>query len=210
MTIEELDIDAVLARKPAIALVDELAHTNAEGSRHAKRYQDVLELLEHGINVYTTLNVQHLESQADVVEKITGAKIRETLSDSMLDLADEIELVDIPPEELLKRLAEGKVYVPEQAGLARERFFKKGNITALREMALHYVARRVDYDLRDYMRKKNITGPLEIRRAALGGGKPQPLFGVSHPVDETHGLQFESSVGRTVHRKTEEAHEGRP
>jgi two-component system sensor histidine kinase KdpD len=172
--IEELDIDAVLTRKPAVALIDELAHTNAEGSRHVKRYQDVLELIEHGINVYSTLNVQHLESQADLVERITGVKIRETIPDSILDLADEIELVDIPTEELLKRLAEGKVYVPERAGLAIDRFFKKGNITALREMALHYVAKRVDYDLRDYMREKNIKGPWKTGERLLVAVSPSP------------------------------------
>jgi two-component system, OmpR family, sensor histidine kinase KdpD len=174
VTIEELDIDALLARRPALALVDELAHTNAAGSRNTKRYQDVLELIETGIDVYTTLNVQHLESQADVVEKITGVTVRETLPDSILDQADEIELVDIPTEELLKRLSEGKVYVPERAGLARERFFKKGNITALREMALQYVARRVDYDLLEYMREKNIRGPWKTGERLLVAVSPSP------------------------------------
>ncbi len=172
--IGEMDIDALLARRPSIALVDELAHTNAEGSRHAKRYQDVVELLDAGISVYTTLNVQHLESQADIVEKITGVKIRETLPDSILDMADEIELVDIPPEELLKRLAEGKVYVPEKAGLAAERFFRKGNITALREMALHYVARLVDYELHDYTQKKNIKGPWKAGERLMVAVSPSP------------------------------------
>jgi two-component system sensor histidine kinase KdpD len=174
ITIEEFDIDAVLARRPKVVLVDELAHTNAEGSRHTKRFQDVRELLDNGISVYSTLNIQHLESQADVVEKITGVKIRETLPDSILDLADEIELVDIPPEELLKRLAEGKVYVPEKAGLAAERFFKKGNITALREMALHYTARLVGYELRDYAQKKNIKGPWKSGERLLVAVSPSP------------------------------------
>jgi two-component system sensor histidine kinase KdpD len=172
--IEEMDLDSLLRRKPGVALVDELAHTNAEGSRHLKRYQDVHELLRNGINVHTTLNVQHLESQADPVEKITGVKIRETVPDSILDMADEIELVDIPPDELLKRLAEGKVYVPEKAGQAAERFFKKGNITALREMALQYVARLVDYDVRDYMREKNIPGPWKIGERLLVAVSPSP------------------------------------
>lgn len=174
ITIGELDLDAVLARKPAITLIDELAHTNAEGSRHVKRYQDVLELIESGISVYTTLNVQHLESQADTVESITGAKIRERIPDSVLDMADEIELVDIPTEELLKRLSEGKVYVPERAGLAIERFFKKGNITALREMALHYTAKRVDYDLLDYMREQSIKGPWKTGERLLVAVSPSP------------------------------------
>jgi two-component system, OmpR family, sensor histidine kinase KdpD len=174
ITIEEFDIDAVLARRPTAVLVDELAHTNVEGSRHTKRYQDVRELLDNGINVYSTLNIQHLESQADVVEKITGVKIRETLPDSILDLADEIELIDIPPEELLKRLAEGKVYMPEKAGLAAERFFRKGNITALREMALHYTARLVGYELRDYTQKKNIKGPWKSGERLLVAVSPSP------------------------------------
>ncbi len=174
VAIEEMDIDAILARKPAIVLVDELAHTNCPGSRHAKRYQDVMELLDNGIGVFTTLNIQHLESQADVVEKITGVKIRETLPDSILDLADEVELIDIPPEELLKRLAEGKVYMPEKAGLAAERFFRKGNITALREMALHYTARLVGYELRDYNLKKNITGPWKSGERLMVAVSPSP------------------------------------
>ncbi len=174
MIIEEFDIDAVLARKPAVVLVDELAHTNAEGSRHTKRYQDVTELLDNGISVYSTLNVQHLESQADVVEKITEIKVRETVPDSILDLADEIELVDIPPEELLKRLAEGKVYIPEKAGLAAERFFRKGNITALREMALHYTARLVGYELRDYTQKRNIKGPWKSGERLMVAVSPSP------------------------------------
>jgi two-component system, OmpR family, sensor histidine kinase KdpD len=157
--IDEFDIDAVLVRKPAIVLVDELAHTNAEGSRHAKRYQDVLELLANGINVYTTLNIQHLESQADLIEKITGVKIRETMPDSVLDAADEIEFVDISPDDLIKRLAEGKVYVPDKAGLAAERFFRKGNLSALREIALNYTARIVGSELRNYTQQKNIQGP---------------------------------------------------
>jgi len=159
LIVEEFDIDSVLKRKPEVVLVDELAHSNASGSRHNKRYQDVMELLDHGIDVYTTLNVQHVESQADVVEQITGVKIKEIISDSILDRADSIELIDISPEGLLKRLSEGKVYIPEKAELAAERFFRKGNITALREMALNYVAKSVDNDLQNYMQRKNIQGP---------------------------------------------------
>lgn len=173
--IEEFDIDAVLRRKPAIALVDELAHSNAAGLRHAKRYQDIVELLDNGINVYTTLNVQHLESQADVVEKITGVKIRETVPDSILDLADEIELIDIPPDELLKRLAEGKVYFPEKAGIAAERFFRKSNISALREMALNYTARHVGSELRNYTQKKNIRGPWKSGERLVVAVGPGPF-----------------------------------
>jgi two-component system sensor histidine kinase KdpD len=155
----EMDLDAVLARSPAVALVDELAHTNAPGSRHAKRYQDVEELLDDGINVYTTLNIQHIESLNDVVYQITGIKVGETLPDKVLDLADEIEVVDLPPEELLQRFKDGKVYVPPQAELAMSRFFRKGNLLGLRELALKYAAHRVDEDMRSYMEGQGILGP---------------------------------------------------
>lgn len=174
LSIEEFDLDGALARRAAVTLVDELAHTNVEGSRHAKRYQDVLELLDNGQSVYTTLNVQHLESQADVVEQITGVRVRETVPDSILDRADEIELVDIPPEELLKRLAEGKVYLGEKAERAAENFFKREHLSALREMALHHVARLVDYELRDYLRGKNISGPWKTQERLLVAVSPSP------------------------------------
>jgi len=157
--VEEMDLDAILERKPQIVLVDELAHTNAPGSRHLKRYQDVLELLENGINVYTTVNVQHLESRAETVAQITGIIIRETLPDEVFENADEVEVIDLPPEELLQRLSEGKVYTPERSREAIENFFRKGNITALREMALRIVADRVDKQLHDYMQQKRIRGP---------------------------------------------------
>jgi two-component system sensor histidine kinase KdpD len=155
----EMDLDAIIARKPQIVLVDELAHTNAPGSRHAKRYQDVLELLDNGINVYTTVNVQHLESRSDTVAQITGIIVRETLPDEIFENADEIEVVDLTPEELLQRLSEGKVYAPERSKEAVESFFRKGNITALREMALRIVADRVDKQLHEYMQLKRIKGP---------------------------------------------------
>jgi two-component system, OmpR family, sensor histidine kinase KdpD len=155
-TFNELDIDAVLKRKPSLILVDELAHTNIPGSRHLKRYQDVLEILENGIDVYTTLNVQHIESRSDTVKQITGTTIRETVPDSILDHADEIELVDITPEELLQRLAEGKVYTLESSRQAIQNFFRKGNLSALREMALRITAEKVDKELRDYKSEKNI------------------------------------------------------
>jgi two-component system sensor histidine kinase KdpD len=148
----EFDLDAALARRPTLILVDELAHTNAHGSRHAKRWQDVQELLDAGINVYTTLNVQHLESLNDVVAQITTVRVRETIPDSVLEQADEVELVDLPPEELLQRLKEGKVYVPEQAQEAIRNFFRKGNLIALRELALRRTADRVDEQMQDYMR----------------------------------------------------------
>ena len=157
--VEEMDLDAIIARKPQIVLVDELAHTNSPGSRHAKRYQDVQEILENGINVYTTVNVQHLESRSDTVAQITGIIVRETLPDEIFESADEIELVDLTPDELLQRLSEGKVYTTERSVEAVENFFRKGNITALREMALRIVADRVDKQLHDYMQQKRIRGP---------------------------------------------------
>jgi two-component system sensor histidine kinase KdpD len=149
-TIEEFDLDAALARKPGIVLVDELAHTNATGSRNAKRWQDVLELLDAGIDVFTTMNVQHVESLNDVIAQITRIQVRETVPDSVIDAADSLELVDITPEELVERLREGKVYVPEQASLAIEHFFQRGNLLALRELALRRTAQRVDADMVEY------------------------------------------------------------
>lgn len=157
--LEEMDLDAVLMRKPRIVLVDELAHSNAPGSRHAKRYQDVQEILESGIDVYTTLNVQHLESRSDTVAQITGIIVRETIPDEVFENAEEVELVDLTPEELLQRLSEGKVYTPERSREAIENFFRKGNINALREMSLRIVADRVDKQLHDYLQHKRIRGP---------------------------------------------------
>jgi two-component system sensor histidine kinase KdpD len=157
--LHEMDIDAVLARRPQLALVDELAHTNAPGSRHPKRYQDVMELLESGIDVYTTLNIQHVESLRDTVEQITGISMHETIPDTVIDTADEIRLVDLPPDELLKRLTEGKVYVPEQVAHAMEDFFRKGNLTALRELTMRAAAERVDEQVRSYMNSHSIRGP---------------------------------------------------
>jgi len=157
--VEEMDLDAIIARKPQIVLVDELAHTNAPGSRHLKRYQDVQEILDNGINVYTTVNVQHLESRSEIVAQITGVIVRETLPDDVFESADDIEVVDLTPDELLLRLSEGKVYAPERSKEAVLNFFRKGNITALREMALRIVADRVDKQLHDYMQLKRIRGP---------------------------------------------------
>ncbi len=155
----EMDVDAVLARRPRLAIVDELAHENAPGSRHLKRYQDVEDLLDAGIDVYTTLNIQHIESGRDIVAQVTGVWIRETVPDSFVDSANEIELVDLPPDELLKRLREGKVYVPEQIAAATEKFFRKGNLTALRELTLRAGARHVDEETLAYMRAHAIRGP---------------------------------------------------
>jgi two-component system, OmpR family, sensor histidine kinase KdpD len=158
-TVQEMDLDALLARNPKVVVVDELAHTNAPGSRHTKRYQDVIEILDNGINVYTTVNVQHLESRSDTVAQITGIIVRETIPDEIFENADEIEVIDITPDELLQRLAEGKIYAPERSKEAIESFFRKGNITALREMALRIVADRVDKQLHEYMQLKRIKGP---------------------------------------------------
>jgi two-component system sensor histidine kinase KdpD len=158
-TVQEMDLDSIIARKPKIVLVDELAHTNAPGSRHTKRYQDVLEILDNGIDVYTTVNVQHLESRSDTVAQITGIIVRETLPDEIFENADEIEVIDLTPDELLQRLSDGKVYTPERSKEAIESFFRKGNITALREMALRIVADRVDKQLHEYMQLKRIKGP---------------------------------------------------
>src|SRR6202162_5782850 len=147
----EMDLDAVLQRRPKLALVDELAHTNIEGSRHPQRYMDVEELLAAGIDVYTTLNVQHIESLNDVVAKITRVRVSETVPDSILDRADDIELVDLTPEDLLQRLKEGKVYTPEAAECAQQNYFVPGNLAALRELALRRTAQRVDAQMVDYM-----------------------------------------------------------
>ncbi|HMM14832.1 MAG TPA: sensor histidine kinase KdpD [Parvibaculum sp.] len=157
--LEEMDIDAVLARRPSLVLVDELAHTNAPGSRHPKRYQDVEELLDVGIDVYTTLNVQHVESLNDVVAQITRIRVRETVPDSIIDRADEIEVVDVTPEVLIQRLHEGKVYVRDAAQRALKHYFSPGNLTALRELALRRTAQRVDEQMLNYMRAHAIAGP---------------------------------------------------
>ncbi len=174
MTLEELDLDVALARRPALLLVDELAHTNAPGSRHRRRWQDVMELLEAGLDVWTTLNVQHIESLNDVVAQITSVRVRETVPDSVLEQADEIELVDLPPEVLLERLKEGKVYLPEQAQQAVQHFFRRGNLLALRELALRRTAERVDADVRAYRREHGIeaTWPAAERILVCVGPGP--------------------------------------
>ncbi|MFA6438665.1 MAG: sensor histidine kinase KdpD, partial [Bacteriovoracaceae bacterium] len=174
VALEEMDLDAVIVRKPKIVLVDELAHTNAPTSRHSRRYQDVLELLEHGIDVHTTLNVQHLESRTDTVAQISGAIVRETVPDSIFEQADEVELIDISPEDLLKRLEEGKVYTPERSGQAIQNFFRKGNLTALREMSLRITAERVDHQLRDYMQSERITATWKSGQRLLVGISTSP------------------------------------
>jgi two-component system, OmpR family, sensor histidine kinase KdpD len=157
-TLEEMDLDAILAHRPQIVLVDELAHTNVPGSRHPKRYSDVEEILDAGIDVYSTVNIQHLESLNDVVSQITGVRIRETIPDGILERADEIKLIDLPPEDLIQRLHEGKVYVPPQAERAIENYFRPGNLTALRELALRHAAERVDDEVQAYMQAHAVAG----------------------------------------------------
>ena len=175
--LEELDLEGALTRKPAVLLVDELAHTNVEGSRHARRWQDVQELLDAGIEVHTTLNVQHLESLNDVVAQITHVQVRETVPDAVLERADGIELIDLPPEELLKRLAEGRVYVPEQARQASEHFFRHGNLLALRELALRRTAERVDSEVQAYRKLHEIQATWPVGERILVCVGPAPASG---------------------------------
>ena len=192
----EFDLDAALARKPDLLLLDELAHTNAPGARHAKRWQDVEELRDAGINVYTTLNVQHLESLNDLVNRVTGVVVRETVPDRVLDAADEVEFIDLPPEELLKRLDEGKVYLPERAAQAVRSFFRRGNLLALRELALRRTAEHVDADVQDYRRDHEIA-------ADLAGGGADPRLRAPEPRERpprargpAHGRPAEGGVDR--------------
>src|SRR3979490_3151803 len=172
--LREFDLDAGLKRRPTLIIVDEFAHTNAPDSRHPKRWNDVEELLDAGIDVYTALNVQHLESLNDVVGGITGVRVQETVPDTVFDRADEVELVDLPPDELLERLKEGKVYLPAQAKAAVENFFRKGNLIALRELSLRRTAERVDEQMRVYREDQGISevwqaGGLILRGICPGG-----------------------------------------
>ncbi|BBU31133.1 two-component sensor histidine kinase [Burkholderia sp. THE68] len=170
----EFDLDAALARKPQLVLVDELAHSNVQGSRHMKRWQDVQELLDAGIDVYTTVNVQHLESLNDIVGRITGIRVWETVPDRVFDLADEVTLVDLPPEELLDRLRDGKVYLPAQAENAVRNFFRKGNLIALRELALRRTADRVDAQMREYRADQSIERIWRARERLIACVGPGP------------------------------------
>jgi two-component system sensor histidine kinase KdpD len=172
--VAEMDLDAILQRRPRLVLVDELAHDNAAGSRHPKRYLDVEEILAAGIDVYTTLNVQHVESLNDVVAKITHVRVRETVPDSILDRADDIELVDLTPEDLLQRLKDGKVYMPDVAERAQQNYFQPGNLAALRELALRRTAQRVDAQMVDYMRAHAIAGPWEAGEKLLVAVNARP------------------------------------
>lgn len=172
---EEFDLDAALARKPEVILVDELAHTNITGSRHEKRWQDIQELLEHGIDVFTTVNVQHIESVRDIVAQITNVTVKERVPDSVLEKAFDIELVDLPPDELLQRLKEGKVYIPAQAKHAEENFFRKGNLIALRELALRFTAERVDAQMQEYRKFHRIHYPWPASETIIVCIGPSPL-----------------------------------
>lgn len=176
-SLREFDLDAALTRRPSLLLLDELAHTNAPGSRHAKRWQDAQELLDTGIDVWTTLNVQHLGSLSDIVTRITEVPVREIVPDSLLDEANEVEFVDLPPDELLQRLQDGRVYVPEQARRAVERFFRKGNLIALRELALRRTAERVDEDVLDYRRTHAIDETWPVAERILVCIRPNPESG---------------------------------
>ncbi len=210
-TVKEMDLDGIIARKPQIVLVDELAHTNAPGSRHAKRYQDVQEILENGIDVFTTLNVQHLESRSETVAQITGIIVRETLPDEIFENADEVEVVDLSPDELLQRLSEGKVYTPERSKNAVENFFRKGNITALREMALRIVADRVDKQLHDYMQHKRIRGPwksgLHLLVAIDYRQQSTRLLRWAKNLSYSMGANIQAIYVETSHKLTPKEHE---
>ncbi len=174
VAVDEFDLDAALARRPGLILVDELAHTNGPGSRHAKRWQDVEELLDAGIDIYSTLNIQHVESLNDVVAQITGVVVRETVPDRVLDEATEVRLIDLPPDELIERLQEGKVYIPEQARRAIDGFFRKGNLIALRELALRRTAERVDAQMRIYKTEHGIEGVWATAERVLVCVSPSP------------------------------------
>ncbi len=180
--LEEMDLNAILARRPRLVLVDELAHTNASGVRHPKRYVDVEELLGAGIDVYTTLNVQHIESLNDVIARITGVRVRETVPNSILDRADDVELIDLTPEDLIQRLKDGKVYVPHQAEHAIRHYFSPGNLTALRELALRRTAQRVDAQMVRYMQAHAIAGPWAAGERVLAcvGADPGSVEVVRH------------------------------
>jgi two-component system sensor histidine kinase KdpD len=173
-TTEELDLDAALARNPALLLVDELAHSNAEGLRHAKRHQDVAELLDAGIDVFTSLNVQHIESLSDVVAQVTHVVVRETVPDAVVDGADELRLIDLPPDQLLERLKDGKVYLPDEERRALDHFFRKGNLLALRELALRRTAERVDAQMQDYRETHGIASTWSVGERLLVCVSPSP------------------------------------
>lgn len=194
INLEEMDIDKILELKPELVIVDELAHTNVPGSRHEKRYQDVEELIKAGIHVFTTLNIQHVESQVDIVQQISHVKIHETVPDSILELADEVELVDLTSEKLLERLHEGKVYIPEKAKQAMQKFFRKGNLLALRELSLRYTAKRVDEDVLSYKQRYEIKTPWSVCSRLLVGFSASPtserLLRITHRMASDMGAEW--------------------
>lgn len=196
----DMDVDAILARRPQLVLVDELAHTNPTGWRHRRRYQDIDELLDNGINVYSTLNVQHLESRADDVERITGVAVRERVPDSVLAKASDVEVVDITPAELLQRLSEGKVYSKDRSIVALQNFFRKGNLVALREMALRTTAERVDTDLRSYRQRYGIEEMWPSAQSYLVAIGPTPhatrLVRWTCKVAQEHGARWVAAIVR--------------
>ena len=174
VTLEEMDTDAIIARHPKVALIDELAHTNVPGSKHVKRYQDVLEILDAGIDVVTTLNIQHLESLNDLVASITGVRVRETLPDRILDQADEVELIDISPHALRQRMKHGNIYPPERIDAALNNFFREGNLTALRELALRRTAEKTETQLQQYMTEHGINELWPASERVLVGFDSRP------------------------------------
>ncbi|HET6516327.1 MAG TPA: DUF4118 domain-containing protein [Thermodesulfovibrionales bacterium] len=211
--LKEVDLAKVFARKPKLVLVDELAHTDAPNLRNAKRYQDVEEILNAGIDVYTTMNVQHVESLNDIVHQITGIRVRETVPDTVIEAADEIKLVDLPPEELTKRLHEGKVYVKDMATSAVDRFFRTGNLLALRQLALRAVAGSVDEKMRRYMRAHAIAGPWSATERVLAGVFASPYaeklirsaFRLANDLDaEWIALYVETERHKTLSEKEKE------
>ena len=193
---EEMDVDEVLARRPSQAVVDELAHSNIPGSKNAKRWQDVEELLDAGIDVISTVNIQHLESVNDVVERITGVVQRETVPDSVVRAADQIELVDMSPEALRRRMAHGNIYVPEKVDAALANYFRLGNLAALRELALLWVADRVEDSLQQYMEDHGITRPWETRERVRGGRHGSTRGRDPHPAGVAYGQTGEGRSGR--------------
>lgn len=192
--LDELDIEAILKRNPKYVLVDELAHTNVPGSWHTKRYNDVEEILDAGINVYTTINIQHVESVKDIIYQITGIKVKETVPDRIIEIADKIEIVDLPTEELLQRLEEGKVYIPEKAQQAVLKFFKERNLVALRELVLRYATRWVDYDMKQRLEREGIQGPWDassrIMACINSRASSENLIRLSHRFAENFNVEW--------------------
>lgn len=213
ISLEEMDIDKILELKPELVIVDELAHTNVPSSRHEKRYQDVEELLNAGINVFSTLNIQHVESQIDIVQQISHIKIHETVPDSILELADEVELVDLTSEKLLERLHEGKVYIPEKAKQAMQKFFKKGNLLALRELALRYTAKRVDEDVLSYKQRHEIKTPWSVCTRLLVGFSASPtserLLRITHRMASDMGAEWHAVYVESTRQQIEISEQAR-